>query len=333
MQERRVDPRDRGGAPVNGPSTPFRAPGHAPIAFGPTPLHEAERLSEAIGLRVLVKRDDQTGLALGGNKARKLAWLVEDALRQGCDTLVTAGGAQSNFARMTAAAAAVAGLRCELVLGGREPARWSGNLVLDRLLGARVHFVGSENWLELLQRVNDLAAELGPRAYAMPIGGATPVGALAYLHAADELLAQMSGPPDWIVLADGTGGTHAGLLAGLPAAVRVLGIDVSRPPLPLAQTIPALAAETAVLAGRPAPAGEVLVADHCGPRYACVTEEAREAVRLAARTEGLILDPVYTGKAMAGLIAAAREGRVRGTVVFWHTGGSPALFADEYADF
>ena len=125
--------------------------GHAPLAFAPTPLHEATRLSEAIGVRVLLKRDDQTGLALGGNKARKLAYLVEDALRAGCDTLVTAGGAQSNFARMTAAAAAVAGLGCDLVLGGREPARWSGNLVLDRLLGARVHFVGSANWLDLLQ--------------------------------------------------------------------------------------------------------------------------------------------------------------------------------------
>ena len=149
--------------------------GHAPLAFAPTPLHEATRLSEAIGVRVLLKRDDQTGLALGGNKARKLAYLVEDALRAGCDTLVTAGGAQSNFARMTAAAAAVAGLGCDLVLGGREPARWSGNLVLDRLLGARVHFVGSANWLDLLQKMNDVAAALGPRAYAMPIGGATTI--------------------------------------------------------------------------------------------------------------------------------------------------------------
>jgi len=307
--------------------------GHAPLAFAPTPLHEATRLSEAIGVRVLLKRDDQTGLALGGNKARKLAYLVEDALRAGCDTLVTAGGAQSNFARMTAAAAAVAGLGCDLVLGGREPARWSGNLVLDRLLGARVHFVGSANWLDLLQKMNDVAAALGPRAYAMPIGGATPVGALAYVHAADELLAQMSGPPDWIVLADGTGGTHAGLLAGLPAGVHVLGVDVSRPPIALADAIPPLAAETAQLAGRPAPPGELHLADHCGPHYACTTDEARDAVRLAARTEGLILDPVYTGKALAGLIAAARSGRVRGTVVFWHTGGAPALFAEEYAGF
>ncbi|MBU6282411.1 D-cysteine desulfhydrase family protein [bacterium] len=318
---------------MNENPVPYRAPGHAPIAFGPTPLHEAERLSEALGVRVLVKRDDQTGLALGGNKARKLALLVEDAIRRGCDTLVAAGGAQSNFARMTAAAAAVAGLHCELVLGGNEPSRWSGNLLLDRLLGARVHFAGSENWLDILRRTNDVAADLGSRAYAMPIGGSTPVGALAYLHAAGELLEQMSGPPDWIVVADGTGGTHAGLLAGLPAGVRVLGVDVSRPPLPLVQTIAALAAETAALGGRPAPGGEVLVVDHCGPHYGSITGEAREAVRLAARTEGLILDPVYTGKAMAGLVAAAREGRVRGTVVFWHTGGAPGLFADEYADF
>jgi 1-aminocyclopropane-1-carboxylate deaminase/D-cysteine desulfhydrase-like pyridoxal-dependent ACC family enzyme len=167
----------------------------------------------------------------------------------------------------------------------------------------------------------------------MPVGGATPVGALAYVHAADELLAQMPEPPDWIVIADGSGGTHAGLLAGLPASVRVLGVDVSRPPVPLSVIVPKLAAKTAALAGRAAPGGEVIIADHCGPHYASITEEAREAVRLAARTEGLVLDPVYTGKAMAGLIAGAKDGRVSGTVVFWHTGGAVALFADDFASF
>jgi 1-aminocyclopropane-1-carboxylate deaminase/D-cysteine desulfhydrase-like pyridoxal-dependent ACC family enzyme len=136
-----------------------------------------------------------------------------------------------------------------------------------------------------------------------------------------------------VVVADGTGGTHAGLLAGLPATVKILGVDVSYPPVPLVESVPALAVETAKLAGRSAPRGETIIADHVGPFYASITEECREAVRLAARTEGLVLDPVYTGKAMAGLIAAARAGRVRGTVVFWHTGGAVALFADEYADF
>jgi len=313
---------------VSTPPAPLRT-----LAHIPTPLDEAPRLSEALGVRVLVKRDDQTGLALGGNKARKLDYLVADALAQGCDTLVTAGGAQSNFARMTAAAAAKCGMQCHLVLSGEAPARDSGNLVLDRLFGAETHFMGTDAWSVLEAEVDRIRDEIGPRAYAMPIGGATPVGALAYVEAAAELLAQTPEPPDWIVLADGSGGTHAGLLAGLPASVRVLGVDVSRPETPLEVHVRALAEKTAALARRSAPLGEVSIVDHTGPRYAAVTEECRAAVRLAARTEGLVLDPVYTGKAMAGLIAAVERGLVSGTVVFWHTGGQVALFADEFAGF
>ncbi|MDP9235968.1 MAG: D-cysteine desulfhydrase family protein [Chloroflexota bacterium] len=303
------------------------------MAYVPTPLDEAPRLSAELGIRLLVKRDDLTGLALGGNKARKLDYLLKDAIEKECDTLVTAGGAQSNFCRMTAAAAARYGMACHLVLSGDAPARDSGNLVLDRLFGAELHFAGSDDWSVLEADVKRMAAELGPKAYPMPIGGATPVGALSYVAAAEELLSQMDAPPDWVVLADGSGGTHAGLLAGLPASVRVLGIDVSRPTTPLSVSVPKLAARTAALAGREAPLGEVIIADHCGPKYASITEECREAVRLAARLEGLVLDPVYTGKAMAGLIAAARDGRIGGTVVFLHTGGAVALFADEFAGF
>jgi D-cysteine desulfhydrase family pyridoxal phosphate-dependent enzyme len=303
------------------------------LVHAPTPLDEAPRLSEKLGVRVLVKRDDQTGFALGGNKARKLELLVADAVARGCDTLLATGGAQSNFARMTAAAAVRAGLASHLVLSGDEPARATGNLILDRMFGATIEFAGTESWDALEARVAQVAARLGPRAYPMPVGGATAVGALAYVRAADELLAQMTSPPDWIVLADGSGGTHAGLLAGLPASVRVLGVDVARPPVPLARRVATLAREAAALAGRPAPAGDVLLADHTGPHYGAITDEARDAVHLAARTEALVLDPVYTGKAMAGLVAAAREGRVHGTVVFWHTGGAPALFADAYAAF
>ncbi len=304
-----------------------------PLAILPTPLEEAPRLSQELGIRLLIKRDDQTGLALGGNKARKLDYLLKDAIERGCDTLVTAGGAQSNFCRMTAAAAARLGMECHLVLGGSEPGRYTGNLVLDRLFGAQLHFAGTEDWTVLDAEAKRIAAELGPHAYPMPIGGATPVGALAYVAAADELLAQMDAPPDWIVVADGSGGTHAGLLAALPATTRVLGIDVSRPPTPLSVTVPKLAAKTAALAGRPRPAGDLFLADHTGPKYASITEECRDAVRLAARLEGLVLDPVYTGKAMAGLIAAARDRRIEGTVVFIHTGGAVALFAEEFAGF
>jgi 1-aminocyclopropane-1-carboxylate deaminase/D-cysteine desulfhydrase-like pyridoxal-dependent ACC family enzyme len=164
----------------------------------------------------------------------------------------------------------------------------------------------------------------------MPIGGASAVGALGYVDAADELMSQCETPPDWIVLADGSGGTHAGLLVGLPPQVRVLGVDVARPPRPHVERIPELARDTAALCGRPAPDGPVHIVDHTGPHYAAITDECRTALRLAARTEGLILDPVYSGKALAGLVAAAKEGRVAGRVVFLHTGGTPALFATDY---
>jgi len=317
-------------------SSPPTAPERVPLAHIPTPLEEAPRLSEALGVpgvRILVKRDDQTGLALGGNKARKLEYLVADARRRGCDVLIAAGGRQSNFVRMTAAAAVRCGMECHIVVGGREPAHYSGNLVLDRLLGAHMHFAGSSDWEVLEAEAQRLAAEIGPRAYAMPIGGATPIGAFAYVAAAAELMRQVERAPDWVVLAAGSGGTHAGLLAGLPATVRILGVDVARPPLELTQRIAALARETADLAGRAAPTGEVMIADHVGPAYGAVTDECRHAARLAARTEALVLDPVYTGKAMAGLIAAVQSGRIGGTIVFWHTGGAPALFADKYGEF
>ncbi len=303
------------------------------FVHAPTPLDEAPRLSAELGVRVLIKRDDQTGLALGGNKARKLELLLDDALAQGCDTLIATGGVQSNFARMAAAAAARCGLRCRLVLSGQAPERATGNLILDHLFGATVEFAGTSHWGRLEERVRALAAELGPRAYPMPVGGSTARGALAYVDAAGELLAQLGEPPAWVVVADGSGGTHAGLLAGLPPSVRVLGIDVARPPVPLVEHVATLAAETARLAGRPLPAGAPIVVDHCGPGYGAISDECREAVRLVARTEAVLLDPVYTGKAMAGLIAAARAGRLSGTVVFWHTGGAPALFADAFEKF
>jgi len=301
------------------------------FVHAPTPLDEAPRLSAELGLRLLVKRDDQTGLALGGNKARKLELLVADAI----------GARLRHLDRDR---------RCAIELRthdrgrggalrpGVSPSSWRATSLRLRpatwfsiaCFGASVEFAGSDDWRVLEERVGVVAARLGPRAYAMPIGGSTPLGALAYVGAAAELLRQMDTWPDWIVLADSSGGTHAGLLAGLPAAVRVLGIAVARPPVPLERRIATLATTTAALAGRPPPAGELILADHTGVKYAAPTAEGSAAIALAARSEGLVLDPVYTGKAMAGLIAATRAGRLRGTVVFWHTGGAPALFADEF---
>ena len=307
-----------------------------PLAHLPTPLEPLDRLSEWLGgPRLLVKRDDLTGLALGGNKARKLELLCAEALAQGCDTLVTGGGSQSNHARMTAAAANRLGLECHLAVAGPRPAAATGNLLLDRILGAHLHFTGERGYYDteaaILELAQGLAAE-GRRPYAIPIGGASVTGAMAYVAAADELLGQAAVAVDWVVVADGSGGTHAGLLAGLPGGVAVLGIDVGTRP-DLDERVPEIAAEAATVAGRPPPAGPVVIDhDHFGPGYGKPTAACLEAIRAAARLEGLILDPVYTGKALAGLIGWARDGRFGPdqTVVFWHTGGAPALFAELY---
>ena len=314
-----------------------------PLAQLPTPLEAMDRFSEWLGgPRVLVKRDDLTGLALGGNKARKLEYLCGEALARGCDVLVTGGGAQSNHARMTAAAANRLGLECHLAVGGKEPSVYSGNLLLDRVLGATLHFTGADSYYEVESAIEEVSARLaadGRRPFAMPIGGASVTGAAAFVDAADELLAQADRggddeAVDWIVVADGSGGTHAGLVAGLGDAARVLGVDVGTRP-DLDDVIPRLATEAAARTGRAAPRGE-LVLDHgrFGDGYGAITDDALEAIERVASLEGVILDPVYTGKAMAGLIAAAREQRFApdDTVVFWHTGGAVALFARRYAE-
>ena len=313
------------------------------LAQLPTPLEPMDRFTDWLGgPRVLVKRDDLTGLALGGNKARKLEYLCGEAQAQGCDVLVTGGGAQSNHARMTAAAANRLGLDCHLAVGGKEPDVYSGNLLLDRVLGATLHFTGADSYYEVESAIEEVAARVtadGRRPFAMPIGGASVTGAAAFVDAADELLAQAAGDAkddgiDWIVVADGSGGTHAGLVAGLAGAARVLGVDVGTRP-DLDDVVPRLAAEAAACTGRTA-LSDQLELDHSrfGEGYGAITDDALEAIERVAGLEGVILDPVYTGKAMAGLIAAAREGRFGpgDTVVFWHTGGAVALFARRYAD-
>jgi D-cysteine desulfhydrase family pyridoxal phosphate-dependent enzyme len=320
-------------------------PGDVPrvrLAQLPTPLEPMDRFAEWLGgPRVLVKRDDLTGLALGGNKARKLEFLCGEAQAGGCDVLVTGGGAQSNHARMTAAAANRLGFDCHLAVGGKEPGLYSGNLLLDRVLGATLHFMGADSYYDVESAIDEVAAQLaadGRRPFAMPIGGASVTGAAAFAWAADELLTQVDEGGhvnvDWIVVADGSGGTHAGLLAGLGGRAHVLGVDVGTRPN-LGDVIPRLAVEAAARTGRAAPREElVLDRSRFGDGYGAVTESALEAIDLVAGLEGVILDPVYTGKAMAGLIGAARDGRFGAgdTVVFWHTGGAVALFAHRYAE-
>jgi D-cysteine desulfhydrase family pyridoxal phosphate-dependent enzyme len=314
-------------------------PAPLPLAHRPTPVEPLDRLAAWLGgPRLLVKRDDQTGLALGGNKARKLEHLCAEALALGCDTLVTGGGPQSNHCRMTAAAANRLGLACHLALAGDPPRTPTGNLLLDHLLGARLHATGAREYYEIEASIEAVAEEVraaGGRPYPIPVGGASVTGAVGYVDAAQELGGQLAEPVDWIVVADGSGGTHAGLLAGLEGATQILGIDVGTRP-DLDERVPELAEATAKATGRPSP-GRAIHLDHTrfGAGYGKPTPECLEAIRATARLEGLILDPVYTGKAMAGLIGWIREGRFtdQHSVLFWHTGGAPALFAGSFTEW
>jgi 1-aminocyclopropane-1-carboxylate deaminase/D-cysteine desulfhydrase-like pyridoxal-dependent ACC family enzyme len=311
----------------------------AGLVAGPTPVEEMSRLHAALGggPRLLVKRDDAIPFGFGGNKVRKLDLVAARARAEGADTLLTVGGVQSNHARATAAAAAKLGLRCVLVLGGARPERPAANLLLDGLLGAEVHFVGSraERAPAMRAAAERLRAD-GRRPFEIPLGASTPLGALAFARAMAELLAQ--GPaPDVIVHATSSGGTQAGLVAGaslLGSPVRILGISADEPAPVLAKTVAdlvsgiddALGSAGALAAATPA---AEIDDSFVGDGYGIPTAASNEAASLAARTEALFLDPTYTAKAMAGLIAGVRGGRFRSdqTVLFWHTGGQVGLFS------
>jgi L-cysteate sulfo-lyase len=303
------------------------------LAHLPTPLEPMDRLAEHLGMpagSLRVKRDDTTGLAVGGNKARKLEYLCAEALRQGSDWLVTSGGPQSNHARMTAAAAARLGLGCSLVLDGDRPAALTGNLVLDHILRGRLVFSGGEDLSSLAEDVAAGLRDEGHRPYLIPLGGSTPIGALGYVNAALELREQ-DPSVSLVVNASSSCGTQAGLVAGFGDHRMVLGVSAGSATI---EKIEALANETARLADLPEPAGAVqLDLDQLGGGYGQHTDAAREAIRLAAGLEGLILDPVYTGKAMAGLIAAARVGRLDPAcrTVFLHSGGLPGLLSEGHS--
>ena len=312
-----------------------------PLAQLPTPLDEAPRLSERIGVRVLIKRDDQTGLALGGNKARKLEFLIADALRSGADTVVTTGGSQSNHARMTAAACRKAGLDCHLVLEVGVHPETQGNLLLDGLLGAKVRLIETDDHAVTLAGMQELAEELrfrGCKPYVIPRGGSVPAGAVGYTAFVPELLDQLvtrSTAASHLYLGTGSTGTHSGILAGLAAVdewLLVQGISVSRTREEQVEKIRSLSSRVLEWLGLSARVDEdrILVDEsYRGPGYGYPTPATMEAIEIAALDEGLILDPVYTGKAMAGLIDHARQGRLTSadTVVFLHTGGTPGLFA------
>ncbi len=306
----------------------------------PTPVEPLDRLGAALGLpagTLWVKRDDLTGLAGGGNKVRKLEYLCADAVSSGCDVLVTGGGRQSNHVRVTAGAANRLGLGCRVVLAGDRSDAPSGNVLLDELLGADIVWGGDLEYYALEGAIEATCAVLsaeGRHPYRVPVGGASTVGELGYVAAAREIVEQL---PDvaLVVTADGSGGTHAGLVGGLGDHARVLGVDAGTRP-DLVDRVPEQAAKAAAAAGLPPPVGAMqLDGARIGSGYGAPTPACREALHLAATLEGLLLDPVYTGKAMAGLVAAARERRLpdEGRVVFLHTGGLPAIFARTYADW
>ncbi|MFP5449541.1 MAG: D-cysteine desulfhydrase [Alphaproteobacteria bacterium] len=313
------------------------------FAHLPTPLEAAPRLGEALGgLNLFIKRDDATGLAGGGNKTRKLEFLAGEAVAQGADTLVTQGAIQSNHVRQTAAAAARLGMACEIILEARTGStavdyNRSGNVLLDQLLGARIETVpGGSDMTAALERVAQGVRERGGRPYVIPGGGSNAVGALGYADCARELVVQadaMGLKIDRIVTATGSAGTHAGLVAGLAvigADIPVLGIGVRAPQATQEANVFKLAQETCALLGQEGRVTRDRVAANCdyvGAGYGLIDQAVIDALKLAARTEALILDPVYSGKAMKGLIDLCARGAFRDeTVVFLHTGGAQGLF-------
>jgi len=303
------------------------------------------RLSEALGgPRLYIKRDDQLGLTSGGNKTRKLEFLMAEALAQGADTIITVGAVQSNHCRLTAAAAVREGLKCRLVLEQRVPGSYnpgaSGNNFLFDLLGVeavKVVNLGDDLAAAMTEIAAELAAE-GRKGYIIPGGGSNPLGALGYVACAEEILAQTFEQGlifDRLVCASGSAGTHAGLLAGIVgnnAKLPITGINVRRQRQEQETNVHVLAQSTAELLGLPLGVPReavVCLDDWVGPGYSLPTPEMVEAVRMLAELEGILLDPVYTGKAMAGLIGLVRSGAIGADeqVLFLHTGGSPALYA------
>jgi D-cysteine desulfhydrase family pyridoxal phosphate-dependent enzyme len=312
----------------------FKSLPRVSLARLPTPVQELPRLSRRLGRSLWIKRDDLTGLALGGNKTRKLEFLCADALGRGADTLVTVGAPQSNHCRQTAAAAAALGLRCVLVLTGDPRPADTGNLLIDDLVGAELAWAGERPRDAALEETLSREQAAGRKPYRIPYGGSNPLGAASYALAMGELKEQGL-QPDRIVFASSSGGTQTGMLVGalqfgFPG--RIQGVSVDLRSEPLREKIHALAGETLSAAGADGaiPKESILVDDRfLGRGYGNVDSLEREAIRLFARTEGILLDPVYTGRAAGGLLEMIRRDEIPSgeSILFWHTGGTPALWA------
>ncbi len=309
------------------------------FAHLPTVIEGMPRLTAALGgPQLLIKRDDQTGLAFGGNKTRKLEFLVAEAQAQGACMLITGGAMQSNHCRQTAAAAAKFGMDCILVLAGEHQDEPSANLMLNFLFDADVVWVEKREERDAkLKEIYETAEKSGCKPYLVPYGGSSPTGALGYAFAVEEFM-QQGLHADWIVFGTSSGGTHAGLVLGQRVfgyQGQVLGISIDEPEPKLKQHVAALAAEASEKLGPRLQftPDDVLANDqYCQAGYGVFGEGEREAIKLFAQNEGILLDPVYTGRAAAGLIDLIRQGFFKKdeTVLFWNTGGQPALFADRY---
>ena len=311
------------------------------FAHLPTQIEELPRLSEKLGgPRILVKRDDQTGLAFGGNKTRKLEFLVAEAQEQGARMLISGGALQSNHCRQTAAAAARFGFECTLVLNGEMPEHPTANLLLDQLFGAEIVTIKDRAYRDqVLRETYGKAVDEGKRPYLVTYGGSSPTGALGYTFAMKEFMEQNVNA-DWIVFGTSSGGTHAGLVLGqrlFGYKGKVLGISIDEPEEWLKTRVSTLASDASEKLGKRInfTRDDVLAnEEYCKAGYGVLTNAEREAVKLFARMEGLLLDPVYTGRAAAGMIDLIHKGFFKKdeTVLFWHTGGQPALFAEKYAN-
>ena len=306
---------------------------YSKISLGifPTPVQKLENISRLLNVNVFFKRDDLTGLGLGGNKVRKLEYLLADAREQGAEVVFTTGGAQSNHAMLTAAAAGKLGMKPILILKQRGVTERIGNQLLEHLMGTEVIFMDTDSYADIYDEMDRIGVQLGVPYYKIPCGGSNALGCLGYVDCAREI-SQQDLHFDYLICAEGSGGTMAGLALGaklfLPGT-KVYGMMVDTDPFD--EITPALMRETSALLGvdTEISAEDYHLRDMCGPGYAIPSEEGNAAIALLAKEEGLFLDPVYTGKAFAGLLKMAEEGSFQSTdnVLFLHSGGAGGLFA------
>lgn len=306
---------------------------YSKISLGifPTPVQKLENISRLLNVNVFIKRDDLTGLGLGGNKVRKLEYLLADAREQGAEVVFTTGGAQSNHAMLTAAAAGKLGMKPILILKQRGVTERIGNQLLEHLMGTEVFFMDTDSYADIYDEMDRIGVQLGVPYYKIPCGGSNALGCLGYVDCAREI-SQQDIHFDYLICAEGSGGTMAGLALGaklfLPGT-KVYGMMVDTDPFD--EITPALMRETSALLGvdTEISAEDYHLRDMCGPGYAIPSEEGNAAIALLAKEEGLFLDPVYTGKAFAGLLKMAEEGSFQSTdnVLFLHSGGAGGLFA------